>query len=187
MRTLIVIDMQNDFVTGPLGTPEAREIVPRVQAKLDTYLNENKVVIFTQDTHYPDYLKTQEGNNLPIEHCLHKSEGWQIIPELDRSTNTKVFTALKKSFGYGHWIAKGGLLGISPNSGANSCIGEGMDIEVVGVCTDICVISNVLLLKAAFPEAKITVDASCCAGTTPEKHRAALEVMKSCQINIINE
>ena len=187
MKTLVVIDMQNDFITGPLGSPEAREIIPRIQHKVDDYLLQDKVVLFTQDTHYKDYLETQEGQNLPIKHCLSGTKGWEIIPELDRQGNLKVFTVKKTSFGYDHWVSKGNLFGISPNSGAYSCIGKGMDIELVGVCTDICVVSNALLLKNTFPEAKITVDASCCAGTTPEKHKAALEVMKSCQINIINE
>ena len=181
MKTLIVIDMQNDFITGPLGTPEAREIVTKVKAKIDEYLRNGDQVIFTRDTHYDGYLRTQEGRYLPIEHCIVRTDGWQIISEL-KPYVTKVAT--KHGFGYNHWDLNYFDLNFQRNSVHYS---DRDFVEVVGVCTDICVISNALILKSLFPETEITVDASCCAGTTPENHKAALQVMKSCQINVIGE
>lgn len=172
MKTLIVVDMQNDFITGPLGTPEAREIVPKVKAKIEGYQCRGDQVIFTRDTHYDNYLRTSEGKHLPIEHCIVRTEGWEVIPEL-RSYVSKAAT--KHTFGCNHWDI--GYFNLKHSD----------SIELVGVCTDICVVSNTLILKAEYPETPITVDASCCAGTTPENHKAALQIMKSCQINVIGE
>ena len=165
MKTLIVIDMQNDFITGPLGTTEARAIVPNVKKKVEEYRKNG----------YMFYLDTAEGKKLPVEHCIKDTDGWQIGIEVTPD-NYKFID--KTSFGYADWKE------IFPDYYYKS----GNDkIELIGVCSDICVISNALILKATYPEVDITVDASCCAGSTPEKHKAALDVMKSCQINVIGE
>ena len=174
-KVLIVIDMQNDFVYGPLGTPEAQAIVPNVMEKIADYKRNKWPVLYTRDTHYSDYLDTQEGKKLPVLHCIRNTEGWQIIPEIIPDENGFIFD--KNTFGKYNWELETWL----------DCKYSRYDIEIIGVCLDICVISNALILKAAFPENEITVDASCCAGSTPEKHKAALEVMKSCQINVIGE
>ena len=173
-KVLVVVDMQNDFVSGALGTPEARAIVPRVAEKIGQYRPRD--VYFTRDTHYEDYLDTQEGRNLPVPHCIAGTEGWQLEDEIAA-------------------LAEGAQIIDKPTFGSNRLAGllmteraqRALEVELVGLCTDVCVVSNALLLKAAMPEAPITVDASCCAGVTPERHRAALETMKSCQINVINE
>lgn len=167
MKTLIVIDMQNDFVTGSLGTKEAQAIVPNVKKKIQEYVNRGDQIIFTRDTHYSNYLETQEGKMLPVEHCIYDTEGWEIVDELEVMNCIYVN---KTSFGWDGWLKL-----------------NYEEIELIGVCTDICVISNALILKAQFPEVKITVDASCCAGVTPGLHEAALKVMKSCQINMIGD
>ena len=167
MKILIVIDMQNDFVTGSLGTKEAQAIVPNVKKKIQEYVNRGDQIIFTRDTHYSNYLETQEGNMLPVEHCIYDTEGWEIVDELEVMNCIYVN---KTSFGWDGWLKL-----------------NYEEIELIGVCTDICVISNALILKAQFPEVKITVDASCCAGVTPGLHEAALKVMKSCQINVIGD
>ncbi len=167
MKTLIVIDMQNDFVTGSLGTKEAQAIVPNVKKKIQEYVNRGDQIIFTRDTHYSNYLETQEGKMLPVEHCIYDTEGWEIVDELEVMNCIYVN---KTSFGWDGWLKL-----------------NYEEIELIGVCTDICVISNALILKAQFPEVKITVDASCCAGVTPGLHEAALKVMKSCQINVIGD
>lgn len=177
-RTLIVIDMQNDFVTGPLGTEEARTIVPNIKAKIDEYIKNGDEVIFTRDTHDEDYLNTNEGKHLPVPHCIDDTEGWQVVPELDipECEHIEKFT-----FGWPFWRY---------SRDWNSEIRYARyleEIELVGVCTDICVVSNALILKSMYPQSKITVDASCCAGVTPETHKAALAVMKSCQIEVVNE
>lgn len=169
-RCLIVVDMQNDFIDGSLGTSEAQAIIPNVKKKIEEYITRGDEIIFTRDTHYFDYLKTNEGKHLPIKHCTLHTHGWEIHPKID---NKHYLHLDKEAFGYIHW--------------GDWVSHHTKEFEVVGLCTDICVISNVLILKAAFLEAEVTVDASCCAGTSPEKHKAALEVMKSCQINVINE
>jgi len=170
-KTLIVIDMQNDFITGPLGTEEARAIVPNVQKKIDEYSERHDLIIFTRDTHRPNYLNTHEGKYLPVTHCIEESRGHDIYDELRLPWMEDMFFANKSPFERLSW----------PN---RECMNN---IEIIGVCTDICVVSNALILRSQFPESEITVDASCCAGTTPENHKAALAVMKSCHINIIGE
>ncbi len=165
MKTLIVIDMQNDFIDGSLGTPEAQLIVCKVADKIRQYKNNNERVIFTRDTHYGDYLDTPEGKKLPVVHCVKDTFGWQISPMLD-TTGCEIID--KSSFGYTEW----GKYSFD-------------DIEIVGLCTDICVVSNALILKALFPFASISVDSSCCAGVTPKSHKAALTTMEMCQIDII--
>lgn len=171
MKVLVVVDMQNDFVTGSLGTKEAREIVPSVKKKIEKYFSNGEEIIFTRDTHYSNYLDTQEGKNLPVEHCIYGTMGWNILEGLETPNCQYVD---KNTFGWDQWKETLGKSNLD-------------EVELIGVCTDICVVSNALLIKVLFPEAKITVDASCCAGVTPEKHDAALEVMKSCQINVIGE
>lgn len=168
-KVLIVVDMQNDFIDGSLGTPEARAIVPNVKRKIEEYRSRGDEIIFTRDTHTASYLKTNEGKHLPVEHCIIGTDGWQIHKSLDADNDLIVN---KRTFGYLPWSTW-----VYPN----------WEIELVGLCTDICVVSNALILKATFPEANITVDASCCAGVTPESHNAALTTMKMCQINVIGE
>lgn len=170
MKLLIVVDMQNDFIDMALGTKEAIEIVPSVIKKIEEYrLNKNEV-IFTRDTHQKNYLKTQEGKNLPVEHCIENTEGWKISDKLEVK-DSKVFN--KYSFG---------SIELADYVSSLENIEE---IELVGLCTDICVISNAFILKAKMPEVKISVDSSCCAGVTPQSHLNALEAMKMCQINVI--
>lgn len=172
---LIVIDMQNDFISGSLGTPEARAIVPKV---VDKIKNAEKVY-FTMDIHFEDYLDTAEGKALPIPHCISKTEGCLQPPEIAAAcSEPESMGFTKNTFGSTHLMQRIGML--ARNKKLES-------IEFVGVCTDICVITNVLMAKAIAPEVPIFVDASCCAGTTPERHRAALDVMRSCQIQVINE
>lgn len=175
MKTLIVIDMQTDFVTGTLGTKEAVAILPNVKKKIDEYLANGDEVIFTRDTHGEQYLETSEGKHLPVPHCIKGTDGWQICPEID---NEKCEHIDKPTFGYLPWnFVFDGTRAMKTR--------EFESIEIIGVCTDICVVSNALILKALYPETDITVDASCCAGVTPDSHQAALTTMKSCQINVI--
>lgn len=179
-KVLIVIDVQNDFVTGSLGTPEAQAIIPNVKEKFDKYKNNNDYVIFTKDTHDSDYLDTAEGKKLP-EHCMHGTHGWEIVDEINYKgfkNFNNFMVCCKSTFGFDDWDWEE-TFDIADDSSL-------LDIEIIGICTDICVITNALLIKTYYPEAKITVDASCCAGSTPEKHEAALDVMESCQINVIN-
>lgn len=168
-RILIVVDMQNDFIDGALGTKEAVSIVPNVIDKIRSYCREN--VYATRDTHPTDYLNTQEGRHLPVAHCIKGTEGWQIRKEIselllpDHVIDKPTFGSVE----LGEKMRK-----LSEK--------ETIEIELVGLCTDICVVSNALLLKAFLPEVKISVDPACCAGVTPAKHAAALETMRSCQI-----
>lgn len=166
-KTLIVIDMQNDFIDGTLGTAEAVAIVDNVQRKIAEYRAAGGEIIFTRDTHSENYLDTPEGKKLPVVHCVKGTQGWQISDKLDAAGCDIID---KPSFGWTRWNER-----------------SFEAIELVGLCTDICVVSNALILKAQFPDAEITVDASCCAGVTPETHNAALATMKMCQINVIGE
>lgn len=167
-KVLIVIDMQNDFIDGSLGTKEAVAIVPHVIEKIKSYAPED--VFATQDTHPQNYLETQEGRNLPVEHCIKGTPGWDIQKDI-AALIPEDHVFLKPTFGSVD-LAKA-MTKLEPD-----------EIELVGLCTDICVISNALMLKAYMPEVPISVDASCCAGVTPEKHDAALETMRSCQIRV---
>ena len=169
MNVLIVIDMQNDFIDGALGTAEAVAIVPNVKKKVAEYLSSGGTVIYTRDTHTPDYLSTQEGKNLPVIHCVKGTPGWEIADGIYADGSTVVD---KPSFGSTELPKV--LAGIPSLE----------SIELIGLCTDICVISNAMILKAAFPEIPITVDSSCCAGVSPESHENALKAMAVCQINI---
>ena len=171
MKFLIVVDMQNDFIDGALGTEEAVKILPKVADKVKQFDGE---VIFTRDTHYENYSETQEGKNLPVPHCIYGSKGWEIHDCLKEYVKRSPVD--KKSFGSIELAEK--VREIADKSEIDS-------ITLVGLCTDICVISNAMILKASFPETKLTVDASCCAGVTVESHKNALEAMKMCQIEIM--
>ena len=166
-KTLIVVDMQNDFIDGSLGTKEAQAIVGNVRKKIKEYQTRGDEIIFTRDTHQEDYLETPEGKKLPVKHCIYGTKGWEIAEGLEVPEAIYID---KPTFGWVHWNER-----------------SFEEIELVGLCTDICVVSNALILKAMFPEAEITVDASCCAGVTPETHKAALETMKMCQIQVNND
>ena len=170
-RILIVVDMQKDFVNGALGTKEAVAIVPAVVDKIRQYEKEN--IFVTRDTHQKDYLTTQEGRKLPVEHCIEGTPGWELDPTVAEAVQGAAIVN-KPTFGSTE------LMNIIREISEK---GE-ISIELIGLCTDICVVSNALLLKAAVPEVEISVDASCCAGVTPEKHEAALETMRSCQIQV---
>ncbi len=164
-KTLIVIDMQNDFIDGALGTKEAVAIVENVAKKIERYKKDGGEIIFTRDTHGEDYLNTPEGKKLPVTHCVKGTDGWRISAKLDFD-GCEIID--KPSFGYTDWGGR-----------------DFESIELVGLCTDICVVSNGLILKALYPNAEIKVDAACCAGVTPDTHNAALTTMKMCQIDII--
>lgn len=176
MKYLIVVDMQNDFIAGALGTSEAVGIVDKVVNKVQAAQRNGVKTVFTQDTHQSDYLETQEGKNLPVEHCIEGTDGWKIHDSLAKyAENSLVFT--KNTFG-SQLLAE-----YLHDSHLKNPIDE---IELCGLCTDICVISNTLLIKAFLPEIEIKVDPGCCAGVSPETHKSALTVMKVCQISIIN-
>lgn len=177
-KTLIVVDMQNDFIDGSLGTKEAVAIVPNVKKKIEAYIQNGDEVIFTRDTHHKNYLETNEGKNLPVVHCVEGTDGWKIPTDIDIPECEHID---KPTFGWDCWDIE---ITDSDGSFHDRHLNE---IEIVGLCTDICVVSNALILKSMYPEVKITVDASCCAGATPDKHKAALTVMKCCQINIVGE
>ena len=169
---LIVVDMQKDFVDGALGSKEAVAILPAVVKKIEGFEGE---IFATLDTHYENYMQTAEGKNLPVPHCIKNTEGWRFDKAVAEALNKRDHTAVEKpTFGS---VDLPKLIKEAAN-------GEEFTMELIGLCTDICVVSNALLLKANFPEAPIAVDAACCAGVTPEKHEAALETMRSCQIQV---
>ena len=170
---LIVVDMQNDFIDGALGTKEAVEIVPNVKKKITEF---NGKVFFTRDTHFENYLQTQEGKNLPVPHCIKGTPGWEIRPELDALRRSEPIDKLT----FGSSELGSILVKENQDNPINS-------ITLIGLCTDICVISNAMIAKAFLPEVPIIVDAKCCAGVTPESHQNALSAMKMCQIRIDNE
>ena len=175
---LIVVDMQKDFVTGALASAEAQAILPEVKAKISTYDRAGKEIIFTRDTHGEDYMQTNEGKHLPVPHCTKGTDGWQICAELTDGITSEYKTVDKPTFGF---------LGWKDVIASETADGSDLDIEMIGVCTDICVVSNALILKAMYPEAAVRVDAGCCAGVTPEAHAAALVTMRSCQVDIIDK
>ena len=163
-KTLIVVDMQNDFIDGALGTKEAVAIVPNVKKKIQEYVEQGAEIIYTRDTHTEDYMNTNEGKNLPVPHCIKGTKGWEIADGL-YVKNCKIVD--KPTFGYIGWDDY-----------------QFEEVELIGLCTDICVVSNALMIKALFPEINVSVDASCCAGVTPQSHEAALTTMKMCQIKV---
>ena len=169
-KILIVVDMQNDFIDGALGTAEAVSIVPYVKSVIESF---DGKVYFTRDTHFENYLETQEGKNLPVNHCIKGTDGWQIRAELDALRTTQPIDKL--TFGSKDLVD---ILKTEDNIES---------ITFLGLCTDICVISNVMVTKAFFPEIPLIVDARGCAGVTPESHARALEAMKICQVKVINE
>ena len=166
-KTLIVVDMQKDFIDGALGSKEAVAIVENVKNKIAQYQENGDEIIFTRDTHQTDYLNTNEGKNLPVEHCIQGTDGWKIQEALEVPGAIYID---KPTFGYMNW--KDYNL---------------EEVELVGLCTDICVVSNALIIKATYPEIQVSVDASCCAGVTPESHEAALTTMKMCQVKVTGE
>lgn len=172
-KILVVVDMQNDFIDGSLGTKEAVEIVPSVKEKIENF---DGKVIFTRDTHFDNYLETQEGTLLPVKHCIKDTVGWQIRPELDA---LRLSEAVDKPT-FGSVMLGKELVEENEKEPIES-------VTFIGLCTDICVISNALLIKAFLPEVPIIVDAKCCAGVTPDSHKNALNAMKACQIKIENE
>ena len=175
MKILVVVDMQKDFVDGTLGTKEAQGIVADVVKKIEAFQGE---IIVTYDTHFADYLETAEGKKLPVEHCIKGTSGWELDTEVAKALSTKDYTAVEKlTFGSVNL----------PELIKDMAGEEDFTVELVGLCTDICVVSNALILKANFPQKKISVDASCCAGVTPDTHNHALSVMKMCQIDIMGE
>ena len=174
-KVLVVVDMQNDFVDGALGSAEAVAIVDNVVEKI----NSHKGLIFvTYDTHFANYMETAEGKKLPVKHCIKGTNGWELNPKVAAALSDRTYNSVEKlTFGSVDL----------PQLVKKECGEEEFEIELVGLCTDICVISNTLILKANFPERNIKVDASCCAGVTPETHNAALLTMKTCQIDVIGE
>lgn len=188
MKVLVLVDLQNDFIDGALGSQAAKDIIPNVIKKIEEYPNKSDtLVLFTKDTHYDNYLETLEGKLLPIEHCIENTKGWSINREVkdvvkrsrfltcstDKVINSRIY---KNTFGSD--VLRETLLKYK----------DLIDrVELIGLCTDICLVSNALMVRQTLPNTEVVVDASCCAGTTLDKHYAALEVMKSCQISVINE
>ena len=172
-KKLILIDVQNDFVTGSLGTDE-RQMLPRLIDKASHFSGE---ILMTQDTHSENYLETQEGKILPVPHCIIGTDGWRFPRELEKLRVERAAKAYQKSC-----FGSVSLVSDLKDAYENNLLDF---VELVGICTDICVVSNALMIKSVLPELPVFVDASCCAGVTPEKHKAALEVMKSCQITIM--
>lgn len=184
MKLLFVIDMQNDFIDGVLGSPEAQAIVPKVIEKIK---QQKDVIVYTQDSHKEsNYLQTEEGKHLPIPHCLFGEHGWKIKPEIynaaNGNPNVTEFVFRKTTFGY-PW-----------NLEEDFCVEDEFllkleqieEIEIIGLDTDFCVLANAMTLKAAFPNVLITIDAACCAGSTPEWHEKALDILEHCHFNVIN-
>ena len=174
-RFLIVVDMQKDFVDGALGSPAAVAIVPRVVDKIVVFAGE---VIATYDTHTEQYMDTNEGSHLPVPHCIRGTDGWQLDARVADALAGRPYHTIEKTT-FGSTALPDLIREIAGD--------EDFTIELVGLCTDICVVSNALLLKANFPEHEIFVDAACCAGVSDETHQAALATMKCCQIQVTNE
>ena len=181
MKILIVVDMQNDFITGSLGTEEARAIVPNVKKKVEEAVANGDYIVYTRDTHPIRYLKTKEGEKLPVEHCIEGTDGWQIPDELMPPKDYENCRFHDKyTFGSVKLPAE-----LFKDLQAEFITKQITEIELIGVCTDICVVSNALLMKANYFEmTDISVDSTCCAGVTPESHEAALKVMEMCHINV---
>ena len=170
-RLLVVVDMQRDFVDGALGTKEAYAIVPAVKKKAEEYRAAGDSIVFTLDTHGPDYLATQEGRKLPVVHCIKGTPGWELVGELQEFAGKRFEKGTFGSRELAEYVQEGGYSAV----------------ELVGLCTDICVISNAFLIKAFCPELPVQVDADCCAGVTPQSHENALTAMEMCQIEVIRK
>lgn len=167
-RLLVVVDMQNDFITGSLGSQQAIAILPYVRREIKARSDEGWEIVYTRDTHEQDYLETQEGRNLPVKHCIHHTYGWELAKNI--YTGGRIFN--KPAFGsveLGEYVRDGGYA----------------EVELIGLCTDICVISNAMLIKAYAPETAVSVRERACAGVSEESHRTALDAMRACQIGII--
>ena len=171
MRILVVVDMQNDFIYGSLGSLLTQNVVSNVVAKVAEYQDKDDVILYTRDTHYNDYLETPEGIKLPVKHCICGTEGWEIIPELNPEDNNSKWVIIDKP--------------IFGSVDLMDYFDDNDEIEFCGVCTDICVVSTALMAKSYYPNAKISVDPKCCAGTSINNHLSAIDVMRSCQIDII--
>ncbi len=171
-KILIVVDMQNDFINGSLGTKEAETIVDKAVEKINNFKGD---IFVTFDTHFDNYMETQEGKKLPVSHCIKGTNGWELNEKIEKALENRNHTKIEKlTFG-----------SVELPELIRKKFGDGeKEIELIGLCTDICVVSNALILKANFKEDKISVDSSCCAGVTPESHNAAIETMKMCQIEI---
>lgn len=171
-KVLVVVDMQKDFVDGALGSNEAVAIVDNVVNKINEFDGE---IIVTYDTHFDNYMETREGKYLPVKHCIKGTDGWQLNDKVQKALDSKEYSKIyKPTFGSTMLVEK-----------LNGCDQLNTEVTLIGLCTDICVVSNAMLLKANYPEMNIIVDASCCAGVTPESHNAALTTMKMCQIDVI--
>lgn len=172
-KILIVVDMQKDFVDGALGSPEAQAIVGNVVNKIDKFDGD---IIATYDTHPENYMETQEGKNLPVPHCIKGTDGWKLDSRVQSALDKREYKTIEKPTFGSTELAEYIKANYNPQE---------IEIELIGLCTDICVVSNALLMKASFLETKVSVDASCCAGVTPDSHNAALTTMKMCQVNVI--
>ena len=172
-KVLVVVDMQKDFVDGALGSQEAVAIVENVVKKIEDFEGD---IIVTYDTHFENYMDTQEGKNLPVPHCIRGTEGWKLDKNVQAALDKKEFVSIEKpTFGSVEL----------PRYIEENYVPEEIEIELIGLCTDICVVSNALLLKANFLETKVSVDSTCCAGVTVDSHKAALTTMGMCQVNVI--
>lgn len=172
-KILVIVDMQNDFIDGSLGTVEAKQIVPNVVRKINDFDGEE--IFVTYDTHNKDYLSTLEGQKLPVMHCIDGTQGHLLNEDISKALENKSYVKVfKETFGSFEIVKQ-----------LKSLYDEELEFEIMGLCTDICVVSNVMILRAGYPNARITVDSSCCAGVTPESHAAALMTMQSCQIEIV--
>lgn len=188
MKILVLIDLQKDFIDGALGSPEAQAIVPRVVEKINNYDNKSNVlVLYTKDTHYDNYMDTLEGSYLPIPHCIENTPGWSINKEITNAVEKNRFLSYSSDKIIKSRVYKNTFASDDLRKFFERFKDDIEEVEFCGLCTDICVISNVLMARMVLPDTEITVDASCCAGTTPEDHMFALEVLKSCQINVIGE
>lgn len=174
MKILVCVDCQVDFTTGALANPIAEKRVPAIKERVAAARENHEMIIFTQDTHMEDYMDTLEGEKLPIEHCIYQTEGWEIVKELK---DEAALCVLKPTFGSFDLIDRVVAF--------RNAFNEDVEIELCGFCTDICVVSNAILLRAAMPNTRITVNERLCAGTTKKNHEAALAVMRSCQIDVI--
>ena len=174
-KLLVVVDMQKDFVDGALGSKEAVAIVDNVVNKIDGFDGD---IIVTYDTHAENYMETQEGKNLPVPHCIKGTDGWKLDAKVQKAVDKKEYKAIEKPTFGSTTLPEYIKANYNPDE---------IEIELIGLCTDICVVSNALLMKANFLETKVSVDASCCAGVTPDSHNAALATMKMCQVNVIGE
>ncbi len=176
-RLLVVVDMQNDFIDGALGTAEAVAIVPAVTEKIKAYQTQNQPIIFTKDTHFKNYMETREGKKLPVPHCVKDTKGWELCDSILELISDKDYKIYEKiTFGSSQYAQ-------DLEHGLYDRVEE---VELIGLCTDICVISNAILTKTFLPETIVKVDSRCCAGVTPASHENALNAMKMCQIEILD-